>query len=60
MTLPPKTHKMSPGGPYDKVECDRCGSPATRSYEGEEFLSLCENCWIALGSFLNTEEEGEA
>jgi hypothetical protein len=55
MSLPPETHKMSPGGPYDKVECDRCGSPATRSYEGEEFLSLCENCWIALGSFLDQQ-----
>lgn len=46
---------MDPGGEAagEPTTCDRCGDLATRSYEGREFLDLCEDCHTALGRWLD-------
>lgn len=47
---------MPPGGSEfsDRtIRCDRCDEPATRTYEGVEFLQLCEACYNDLGRWLS-------
>ena len=53
-TEPPKTAKFEAGGVLDdeEITCDRCDDPATRGYEGKEFLNLCERCYEDLGRWL--------
>lgn len=51
----PEAAEMPPGGSEfsDRtIRCDRCDEPATRTYEGVEFLQLCEACYEDLGRWL--------
>lgn len=57
----PRPATMPEGGVFyaegkteDPIECDRCGQPATKNYEGGgEFLQFCDRCFGALGRWLN-------
>lgn len=54
MSRKPTAAKMPEGGVGDAgLTCDRCGEPATRNYEGREFLQLCDTCYRALGRWLD-------
>jgi len=49
--------KMPAGGntkPGEELTCHRCGALATRSWEGREFLQLCDSCHDDLGRWLES------
>lgn len=51
---PAPTHKFEKGGlGADTVTCDKCGRPATRGYEGTEYLNLCEQHYRGLARWLD-------
>jgi len=55
MTHPAPGSKMPEGGSEfadEPLECDRCPSLATRNWEGQEFLQLCEDCHDDLARWL--------
>ena len=51
------TPSTSPEHP--RVNCTRCGRPATNHYEGaDEYLDLCEDCLSGLGDWLQSVGPG--
>jgi hypothetical protein len=45
---------MPRGGVDDAgLTCDRCDAPATRNWEGKEFLQLCQDCHRDLARWLD-------
>lgn len=56
MDHPAPGGKMPEGGTEfadEPLKCDKCGDLATRSWEGREFLQLCDGCHDALGRWLD-------
>ena len=54
---PAEGGKMPAGGSEfatETIACDRCGDPATRTWEGRDFLQLCELCHDDLGRWLES------
>jgi len=42
---------------FPRVNCTRCGKPATNHYEGAaEFLDLCDECLSDFGDWLRSVE----
>ena len=53
----PKPVTMPAGGTEFEtrtITCDRCGEPATKTFEGKTFMQLCDGCWNDLATWIRT------